>query len=95
MTPEEKQKLKEEIVREILEVLGRYDKIPFNVERAFSRRLRLEDVPLLASSAVSVGSFTQAVDEGGSSAYDVAKPMTDFISIIDGNGNSHTVATYD
>lgn len=93
MTPEEKKMLRE--VYDFMKTLKRFDRIGFDVENAFSRKLNLGLVTRLGTSGVTVGSFTQAVDEGGAATYNVAKLMTGFSSLEDGRGNIITVATYD
>lgn len=93
MTPDERKKLNE--VYDFIQSLKRYSEIPLDVEQSFFRRLGLANVPTLASSSVTVASFTQAVNEAGAGSYNVAKRMTGFITIYDGSGTGHTVATYD
>ncbi len=93
MTPEQERKLNE--VYDFVKAMRAFNTIPLEVQMALSRKLKLGAIPRIETSAVNVSTFTQAVNEGGAGTYNVAKIMTDFISLVDGQGNIHTVATYD
>jgi len=58
--------------------------IPFDVEQSFRTRLRIENYAELGTSTKNPSTETQAVDEGGSDSYSVAKPPDGFREFISG-----------
>jgi hypothetical protein len=65
-----------------LDMLRSSATLPYDVEQAFKARIITE---FLNPSTKTAASETQAVDEGGSATYDVAKPMDGFEErIVDG-----------
>lgn len=73
MTPEDIKKIVNE---EILNVLGVYSNVPYQVQKALELRLSTN---ALTTSAKTVASETQAVDEGGTDTYDVPKIHSGFV----------------
>lgn len=73
-----------------LDALKSYTTLPREVAEAM--RIRLQPVSGDASST-STASYLQAVNEAGVSTYNVAKPMTGFITITI-NGNARLVPYY-
>lgn len=73
MTPEQIQQI---VDARILEILGDYSKIPLQVQKALELRLTANNI---TSSAKSVASETQAVNEGGVATYNVPKLIDGFV----------------
>lgn len=93
MTPEQLKKLDE--VYKFMQSMKRFDTIDINTEKALAYRLDTRSAARVRSSAADPATYTQAVDEAGSAQVDTAKPMTGFIEIVDGLGNTHLIPTYD
>lgn len=58
--------------------------IPLEVDNAFRDRLGIADFAALTGSTKAASTETQAVAEGGSASYNVAKPMDGFREFITG-----------
>lgn len=86
MTPEEKRQLKDEIMADVMKMLGNYDSIPFDVQKAFARRFKLREIPTIATGSKGATTENQAVDEAGSGTYSVLKPPDAFRLLSDANG---------
>jgi hypothetical protein len=86
----------EELQRQINELKAEIDSlknassIPFDVSSAFESRL---SKTVATTSIKSASTETQAVDEGGTGTYSVAKAMDGFIKIIV-NGIEYNVPFY-
>lgn len=89
MDNQEIQRRIEELER-IVKSLTSSTTIPYNIAKAFERRLN----PVLGdSNATDPSTVTQAVNEAGSGTYNVATVPAGFITIVV-NGNSRTVPYY-
>ncbi len=66
--------------------------IPYNVAVAIKARLE-QDFTQAGAGVVTPPAYTQAVNEGGSATYNVAKPMAGFISITFG-GITYNIPYY-
>ena len=75
MTP---QQIRQIVREEITNTLGRYDRIPLDVEKAFDRRLRSGNLIISSKGATTEN---QSVDEAGASTYSVLKAPDGFLEI--------------
>lgn len=88
----------EELQRQINELKARLDKLnasttmPYDVAVAIKARFE-QDFPQGDSSSKTAASETQAVDEGGISSYNVARPMDGFIELTF-NGVTYNIPYY-
>lgn len=98
MSPEDKTKFEElektvEDLKSFVNTFLNTASIPNELEQSLRARLGIEDLQA-NTSAKTAASETQAVDEGGTSTYNVATPMTGFIQITDTTGTVREVPYY-
>lgn len=88
------QQLKQEIesLKQEIQSMKSNGTFPYEIRVAIKDSFRDEFVAG-GSSAISAATETQAVAEGGTNAYNVAKPMDGFITITF-NGNTYNVPYY-
>lgn len=78
------------VLESTLKSLTSFSTIPLEIGEAFRNRLK---VPSSDTNDTAITSYVQAVNEAGSASYNVAKPMTGFITITI-NGDAKLVPYY-
>ena len=86
MNPQEKEQFKREVINEVMSVLGRYDRIPLEVQQALARRFKLDSVPAIQTGNKLATSENQAVDEAGVATYNVLGPPDRFRLLTSSDG---------
>jgi len=85
---DDKEQFKQEIIAEVMDILGRFDSIPHNVQKALARRFKLSEVPTVTAGSKAASSENQAVDEGGSGTYSVLGPPDSFKLLSNSDGTT-------
>lgn len=85
MTPEQARKLEE--VHVFMLNMKRWDRVPFDTQKALSRRFNLDLVPTVTAGSKTATSENIDVDEGGAGTYSVLGPPDSFKLISDADGS--------
>jgi hypothetical protein len=85
--------VKQEAVKEVMGILGRFDKIPLTVQLALKRVLGITKIGVIKTSAKSATSENQSVNEGGVGTYSVLKPPDDWLE-VEINGATYYIPVF-
>jgi hypothetical protein len=68
--------------------------IPFNVEKAFKQRLKLDSFGLISiATGFDTAQYLRAVDEGGIDSYNVVAPPDDIL-LVNFDGHTYGIPAY-